>query len=48
VNAAPTDPRDRKPQREPVSPARLTIWVVVGAIGVFLLGSGILGIITKG
>lgn len=31
-----------------VSPARITIWLFVGAMGLFLLISGIVGIIAKG
>ncbi len=31
-----------------VTPVRVTTWVVVAAIGVFLLVSGITGIIAKG
>lgn len=30
------------------TPARITTWIVVGGIGVFLLVSGIIGIIAKG
>jgi len=30
------------------SPARITTWIIVGGIGVFLLASGIIGIIAKG
>jgi hypothetical protein len=30
------------------TPARITTWLVVGGIGVFLLVSGIVGIIAKG
>jgi hypothetical protein len=31
-----------------VTPTRVTTWIVVGGIGVFLLVSGILGMIAKG
>lgn len=37
--------RREKPQ---ISPARITVWIAVGGIGVFLLVSGIVGIIAKG
>lgn len=37
------DPDPRKP-----SFARVAIWVIVGAIGLYLLGSGIWGIVTAG
>ena len=30
------------------TPVRVTTWIVVGGIGVFLLVSGIIGIIAKG
>jgi len=35
--------RDNRP-----SPARITTWIAVGGIGIFLLVSGIVGIIAKG
>ncbi|HTL40787.1 MAG TPA: hypothetical protein VL294_04890 [Pseudolysinimonas sp.] len=38
--AAPDKPRP--------TALRLTIWLVVGAIGVYLVVSGVLGIIAKG
>ena len=38
--AAPDKPR--------LTPLRLTIWLVVGAVGVYLVVSGVLGIIAKG
>jgi hypothetical protein len=31
-----------------VGPRRVTTWIVVGGIGVFLLASGIVGIVAKG
>jgi hypothetical protein len=31
-----------------ITPLRIAIWILVGAIGVFLLVSGILGILAKG
>lgn len=37
--------RREKPQ---ISPARIAVWVAVGGVGVFLLVSGIVGIIAKG
>ncbi len=39
----PTNDDDKKP-----SPARIGIWLVVGGIGVFMLLSGIIGIVTGG
>lgn len=39
----------RTPGEKPqISPARITVWIAVGGIGVFLLVSGIVGIIAKG
>ncbi|WP_460775925.1 hypothetical protein [Microbacterium sp. GXF7504] len=39
----PPDDNSNKP-----SPARIGIWLVVGAVGVFMLVSGIIGIVTGG
>lgn len=36
------------PQKNKPSPARVLIWLVVGAIGVYFLASGIIGIIAGG
>jgi hypothetical protein len=30
------------------SPARIGIWIIVGGIGVYMLASGIIGILTSG
>lgn len=30
------------------SPARVGIWIIVGGIGVYMLASGIIGILTSG
>ncbi|MEV7693682.1 hypothetical protein AB0N73_10180 [Microbacterium sp. NPDC089189] len=30
------------------SPARIGIWIVVGGIGVFMLASGVIGIVSGG
>ncbi len=43
--SAPSD--DQGPGRR-ITPARVTMWIVVGGIGVYLLVSGILGILAKG
>lgn len=40
----PERPRDRPP----ITPARITTWLVVGGIAVFLIVSGITGIVAKG
>jgi len=37
------EPASKKP-----SPTRIAIWVVVGAVGLYMLGSGIIGIIAGG
>jgi len=37
------DPDPKRP-----SNARVAIWIIVGAVGAYLLGSGIWGIITAG
>jgi hypothetical protein len=42
-------PPSREPGQGPrITPTRVTTWVVVGGIGVFLLVSGITGILAKG
>jgi hypothetical protein len=40
-----SDPDDN---RKKVSTGRMIIWIVVGAIGLYLVVSGVLGIIAKG
>jgi hypothetical protein len=45
TDSAP-DPRSGPPK--PITPGRITTWLVVGGIGVFLVISGITGIIAKG
>jgi hypothetical protein len=39
-----------QPEGDPKRPSntRLAIWIIVGAIGLYLLGSGIWGIVTGG
>lgn len=41
-------PGDDAKKKGEVSFARIAIWVIVGAIGVYLLISGVIGIIAKG
>ncbi|WP_165314319.1 hypothetical protein [Agromyces protaetiae] len=38
------------PDRDPKAPskARITIWIVVGAIGLYLIGTGVWGLLTNG
>jgi hypothetical protein len=43
VNDSPAGGRDNRP-----TPARITTWIVVAGIGLFLLISGIVGIVAKG
>ncbi len=40
-------PPDKKKKGE-VTATRFVLWVVVGGVGLWMLGSGILGIITAG
>lgn len=40
----PSDPSDRGG----ISTARITIWIVVGAIGLYLVVSGVIGGLTAG
>lgn len=41
-----TKPRAAWRNREPPTKARLALWVVAGAIGLYYLGSGIFGLLT--
>ena len=44
-----SDNTPRRPGEKPqISPARITVWIAVAGIGIFLLVSGIVGIIAKG
>ena len=40
------DPGDRRPQGP--STARITIWIVVGAIGLYMIVSGVIGGLSAG
>ncbi|MDR5698477.1 hypothetical protein [Agromyces aerolatus] len=42
-----TDPFKERDPKKP-SQARITIWIIVAAIGLWLVGSGIWGLITPG
>ena len=35
-------------KKQPISFARIAIWVVVGGIGLYLVITGLVGVITKG
>lgn len=39
----PSDPKPKGP-----SMGRLAIWVIVGGVGVYLVVTGLIGVITKG
>ena len=41
-------PADRPGSRPPITPGRITTWIVVGGIAIFLIVSGITGIVAKG
>lgn len=44
-----SDKTPRTPgEKRQISPARITVWIAVAGIGLFLLISGIVGIIAKG
>jgi hypothetical protein len=43
----PSDPEPDPGRRRP-SPARIAIWLVVGAVGVYMLASGVIGIVAAG
>lgn len=45
MSLPPSPPPNGRP---PITTGRIAIWVIVGGIGVFLLVSGIVGIIAKG
>lgn len=40
-------PSDNKRGREGPTRARITIWIVVGAIALYFIGTGLYGILTK-
>ena len=44
----PKSELEPKPDPRQPSTTRVAIWIIVGAIGLYLLGSGIWGIITAG
>ncbi|HYJ50504.1 MAG TPA: hypothetical protein VEX12_11365 [Microbacterium sp.] len=39
---------DLDPQRERISPTRVGIWIVVSAIGLYMVASGLIGALTSG
>ncbi|WP_022889655.1 hypothetical protein [Agromyces italicus] len=44
-------PKDQlEPEQDPKRPSntRLAIWIVVGAIGLYLVGSGVWGLLSQG
>jgi hypothetical protein len=42
-----TDPASGGPSRRPTT-LRIAVWIVVGAIALFLIGDGILGLLSRG
>ena len=36
------------PDRKPVSWNRIAVWVIIGAVGAYLVFSGLMGILDKG
>lgn len=41
-------PSDNDGKKEPISSARLAMWIIVGGIGAYLVFSGLYGVITTG
>jgi len=41
-------PSDNDGEKKPVSFTRLAIWIIVGGVGVYLIVTGLYGVITKG
>lgn len=40
-------PGDDKPGRQGPTKARITMWIVVGAVALYFIGDGLYGILTK-
>ncbi|KQV07041.1 hypothetical protein ASC63_06815 [Leifsonia sp. Root112D2] len=40
-------PNDSKPERQGPTKARITMWIVVGAVALYFIGNGLYGILTK-
>lgn len=45
TSALPPEPGKKKPK---VSTARITIWIVVGVVAVYMIVTGLVGVIAKG
>ncbi|MFC0680552.1 hypothetical protein ACFFGH_22200 [Lysobacter korlensis] len=43
-----TEPKRGRPDRKPVTWNRVAVWVIVAAIGAYLVVTGIFGILAKG
>ena len=43
-----TDPRPGRGDRKPITWNRIAVWVIVSALGAYLVVSGIVGILDKG
>ena len=37
-----------KKDKNAVSPTRMAIWVIAGGLGLYLIGSGVIGLLTGG
>jgi hypothetical protein len=48
MSLPPLPPSDKKPDPSIPSWRRVAIWVIVGGIGLYLVISGVIGIIAKG
>lgn len=48
TESSPRGSGDGPRSTPPLTPGRLTTWIVVGGIAVFLIVSGITGIVAKG
>ncbi|MET4780366.1 hypothetical protein [Glaciihabitans sp. UYNi722] len=42
----PKEPRDKDPKK--VTPTRLAVWVFVGAVGLYFIITGVIGVINHG
>jgi len=50
IDKAPTDsaPESKAPkERQPITTNRIVLWVIVAAIGIYFVGTGLYGILVK-
>ena len=46
--ATDTTPEDKAPkERQPITTNRIVLWVIVAAIGIYFVGTGLYGILVK-